>query len=181
MKKKSQCQKKRKKKPVEAVKPAEPKKPAPAPVVTPPPIVQPKTYPKEKKSKTGLIIAIVAIVVVVVVIVAVLTVLFMGGGIGNGGTGEKAKFYGEWDTSMLLIWTFNSDSTLEMGIPYIEQSYDVGFWALRDGQLHLTITALVPGYEVNVYSGSYDYVFSNNNNNLQLTPDALGIPVLLYK
>lgn len=82
---------------------------------------------------------------------------------------------------MLLTWTFNSDSTLEMGIPYIEQSYNVGFWTLRDGQLHLTITTLVPGYEVDVYSGSYDYVFSNNNNNLQLTPDALGVPVLLYK
>ena len=138
---------------------------------TPPTPVQIQRQPEsqKKKPKTALIIGIVAIIVtIVVVLVVVFVFIFQGGstnGDGGGGSGDIIKFYGTWDTSLAVPFTFNSDTTWDMEIPLLG-SIQVGYWTIKDNKIHLTASL---SDDWSYLSGAYEYEFSSDGNTCTLT------------
>ena len=85
-----------------------------------------------KKTNMKLIGGIITIIVVIIV-VALVVFLFIGGG------GIDSNLVGTWETEEFggLVYKFNSDGSLEMGIENMTQ--EMGTWSVSSGQLCMTI------------------------------------------
>jgi hypothetical protein len=120
--------------------------------------------PSSKKSNQKLIILSISIIVVVIIAIVLAIVLTVGNGSNtnngqNGGMvdGVKARFIGSWNYQG-VVWTFNQN------LVWTISGEDIGYWNIKDNQIHLTS-------ESDVYSfmnGAYDFSFLNGDNNLTL-------------
>ena len=112
---------------------SQPQQPTPPPPPSGQTYGQTQTYApmQPKKTNMKLIGSIIAIIVIIVV-VALVVFLFIGGG------GIDSNLVGSWEyteptSGMSIVYIFNSDGSLEMGIDNITQQ--IGTWRVNGGQL----------------------------------------------
>ena len=116
-----------------APQPSQPQQPIQPPPPSGQTYGQTQTYApmQPKKSNMKLIGGIIAIIVVIVVVALVVFLLLGGGGIDSNlvGTWE----YTEPTSGMSIVYIFNSDGSLEMGMDNMTQ--EIGTWRVSGGQL----------------------------------------------
>jgi hypothetical protein len=79
---------------------------------------------------------------------------------------EKNKFVGTWKGNETFIYEFFSDGTLNV-------TNNNGYYEIKGGRLVLTFS--------DGFVETFNYIFSNNDKTLTLTPTDIGQQLVLYK
>jgi len=79
---------------------------------------------------------------------------------------EKNKFIGRWEGNETFTYDFFSDGSLNV-------TNNNGYYEIKDGRLVLTYS--------DGFIETYNYIFSNDDKTLTLTPTDTGQQLVLYK
>ena len=122
--------------------------------------------PIPAKSNKKLIIGVIAIVAIIVIIGLLVFFFVLGGD--DSLSDEEKQIAGTWNaqiqgTDFTMIYTFNSDHTIETGMAGVGTG-ESGTWEAENGKITFTLSMQGTGQDPISYT--YDYELTNSGNTL---------------